>query len=42
MNIWQGRIDTADGELGQRWHQIMRPTDAATPARRGGVARFCV
>lgn len=36
MNIWQGRIDTADGELGQRWHQIMRPTNAATP--QGAVA----
>lgn len=27
MPLWQGRIDTAEGELGRRWHQIIRPLD---------------
>jgi formiminoglutamase len=25
MNQWQGRVDTMDGELGRRWHQIVSP-----------------
>ena len=35
MTLWQGRIDSADGELGQRWHQIVQAYDetaVATPA----------
>jgi formiminoglutamase len=35
MKQWQGRIDTLDGELGKRWHQIVRPLDRTvgnTPA----------
>jgi formiminoglutamase len=47
MSRWQGRIDAADGPLGQRWHQIMQPlesTDTAKVALIGfasdaGVAR---
>jgi formiminoglutamase len=31
MNQWQGRVDTLDGELGRRWHQIVSPDlDAAS------------
>lgn len=35
MNAWTGRADIVDGELGRRWHQVVRP-----PARHdtGGVA----
>jgi formiminoglutamase len=33
MNRWQGRIDTADGPLGQRWHQIMQPLESTDTAR---------
>lgn len=36
MSRWQGRVDAAEGELGQRWHQIVKPLDEA--AERGGVA----
>ncbi len=25
MNLWQGRIDAFEGELGKRWHQIIQP-----------------
>lgn len=25
MQLWQGRVDAADGPLGQRWHQIVQP-----------------
>ena len=25
MSIWQGRVDTAEGALARRWHQVMRP-----------------
>lgn len=27
MTRWQGRIDDAEGELGKRWHQIVRSLD---------------
>jgi formiminoglutamase len=30
MKQWQGRVDTLDGELGKRWHQIVRPLDPAS------------
>lgn len=36
MRRWHGRIDTAEGVLGQRWHQVVQPLTAATPA--GAVA----
>jgi formiminoglutamase len=29
MKHWQGRVDTLDGELGKRWHQIVRQSDDA-------------
>jgi formiminoglutamase len=32
MSVWQGRVDAAEGALGRRWHQVMQPLDAATPA----------
>ena len=32
MSAWQGRIDAAEGVLGRRWHQLVRPLDAATAA----------
>ncbi len=35
MNAWTGRIDAADGDLGHRWHQVVRPVDLAD---RPGVA----
>ncbi len=25
MSVWQGRVDTAEGALARRWHQVMRP-----------------
>lgn len=27
MTRWQGRIDTAEGELGRRWHQVVHPLE---------------
>lgn len=36
MSRWQGRIDTAEGEFGKRWHQIVRPLEQAGEA--GGIA----
>ncbi len=33
MSVWQGRIDAAEGSLGQRWHQVMRPLVRETEAR---------
>jgi formiminoglutamase len=35
MSTWDGRVDAADGELGHRWHQVVRPLAAAD---RAGVA----
>ncbi|NJD32126.1 MAG: formimidoylglutamase [Gammaproteobacteria bacterium] len=29
MSSWTGRVDAADGELGRRWHQVVRPVAAA-------------
>lgn len=36
MSRWQGRIDAAEGDLGRRWHQIVKPLDE--DAQPGGVA----
>lgn len=36
MRRWQGRIDDAEGELGKRWHQIVRPLEHAGDA--SGIA----
>lgn len=36
MSLWRGRIDSEEGSLGLRWHQVIRPLAADTPA--GGVA----
>ncbi|HVL74848.1 MAG TPA: formimidoylglutamase [Noviherbaspirillum sp.] len=36
MRAWQGRVDAEEGPLGQRWHQIVRPFEAADAA--GSVA----
>lgn len=30
LTSWQGRIDAAEGDLGRRWHQIIRPLDGTT------------
>jgi formiminoglutamase len=35
MSTWTGRVDAADGELGLRWHQRVRPIASAD---RSGVA----
>jgi len=32
LSIWQGRVDAAEGPLGQRWHQVMKPLGSITPA----------
>lgn len=34
MTQWQGRVDTLDGELGKRWHQLVTRFDGGS----GGVA----
>lgn len=36
MTRWQGRVDDAEGELGQRWHQVVQPLQQAVDGR--GVA----
>lgn len=36
MTRWQGRIDAAEGSLGQRWHQIVKPL--TTESSAGSVA----
>ena len=36
MTRWQGRVDAAEGELGKRWHQIVKPLDNSTET--GGAA----
>ncbi|HYC42760.1 MAG TPA: formimidoylglutamase [Noviherbaspirillum sp.] len=36
MTRWQGRTDAEEGELGMRWHQIVKPLEDCTEA--GGVA----
>ena len=35
MSVWTGRVDAGDGDLGRRWHQVVRPLDSAGHA---GVA----
>ncbi|MGC0076486.1 formimidoylglutamase, partial [Ralstonia pseudosolanacearum] len=35
--VWQGRVDAEEGALGQRWHQVVRSADAASPLN-GAVA----
>ena len=25
MDLWQGRVDALEGELAQRWHQVVQP-----------------
>jgi formiminoglutamase len=37
MSQWRGRVDTLDGELGKRWHQIVTPDAAgeSSKAARG-------
>jgi len=32
MSTWQGRVDAAEGPLGQRWHQVIKPLSSLTPA----------
>ncbi|MGB7479404.1 MAG: formimidoylglutamase [Burkholderiaceae bacterium] len=32
MSQWHGRTDTADGELGRRWHQIIKPVNDTADA----------
>jgi len=29
---WQGRVDTLEGDAGRRWHQVITPFSADTPA----------
>ena len=29
MSVWTGRMDAADGESARRWHQVVRPVEAA-------------
>ena len=29
MSVWTGRMDVAGGEQGRRWHQVVRPVEAA-------------
>lgn len=40
MTQWQGRVDAAEGDLGKRWHQIVRPLDEAGNARGIGLIGF--
>ena len=40
MTQWQGRIDAAEGELGKRWHQIVRPLEHADNVRGVGLIGF--
>ncbi len=30
MGLWRGRVDSGEGELGRRWHQLARPVAQAT------------
>lgn len=36
MQQWQGRVDAAEGELGKRWHQVVRPFEQAGNGRDVG------
>ena len=40
MTQWQGRIDASEGEFGKRWHQVVRPFEAAGGARGVGLVGF--
>jgi formiminoglutamase len=31
MNVWTGRTDAIDGDLGRRWHQVVKELSAADP-----------
>ncbi|MFC6998938.1 formimidoylglutamase [Rufibacter roseus] len=43
--VWKGRIDAADGDLGLRWHQVVKPLDLSKelPIGHGSYAflGFC-
>ncbi|MES2207046.1 MAG: formimidoylglutamase [Pseudomonadota bacterium] len=38
MKLWQGRLDTLEGEFGKRWHQIIQPFAAAEAHFEKGIA----
>ncbi|HZW21932.1 formimidoylglutamase [Noviherbaspirillum sp.] len=40
MKQWQGRIDAAEGELGMRWHQVVRPFEQAAGGPGVGLVGF--
>jgi formiminoglutamase len=40
MTRWTGRIDDAEGELGKRWHQLVRPFDAGANERAVALLGF--
>ena len=37
MQLWQGRVDAAEGPLGQRWHQIVKPLSALPASNAQGT-----
>ena len=38
MELWQGRTDTLEGELGARWHQIIQPLGDTHEAQSNAIA----
>ena len=38
MELWQGRTDTLEGELGTRWHQVIRPLGDPHEAQSTAIA----
>jgi len=40
MKQWQGRVDAAEGELGMRWHQVVRPFEPADGGPGVGLVGF--
>lgn len=32
MTVWQGRSDPEDGNLGLRWHEVIKPADEVNDA----------
>lgn len=38
MELWQGRTDTLEGELGTRWHQVIRPLGDPHEAQSNAIA----
>ena len=30
MQLWNGRVDTGEGDRARRWHQVVRPLDDGT------------